>query len=404
MKTILSLLLLFVCFLKAEIVFDDSLPPSTEHIIDYDTVQNDDTEPVSQDELRKNSQEVLDDVVSKHHNQSYTAFSDQNLYLSIQKQPKKAIFFQRVAVDIKATVTREDLDRFETTFTKSSAVKLLNPKQKWQKIDQNSYKIRYFLQFLKQTNQLGFSVTAFFKNGSKSRSFIKLDKIKLVGLKADEYFSHVIADKLQVKSHTQKIYDDKHNIVLVEIVADNSNLKDFHIDSSIKSGVDEFKDKNNTQTAFAYAIVDKKLQRFKFKYFNSKKNRYELVDFDIILKDQTLSTQTDLNPQRNSFKMYKTVALLSVAFVLFLFFLKTRSKLTGAMAIFFILWGAYINFPLKTVDLKKGDGLKILPTQNSTVFYIVPSKLEATVIYETKDYYKVMIDNNHIGWIKKDDK
>jgi hypothetical protein len=63
---------------------------------------------------------------------------------------------------------------------------------------------------------------------------------------------------------------------------------------------------------------------------------------------------------------------------------------------------AYINLPFKTITLKKGVGLKILPTQNSTIFYIVPYDLKATVVYENKKYYKVILpDDKHIGWVKK---
>ncbi len=408
MKIFLSLLLL-LNIIRAEVIFDKNLPPVKEEIIDYDSVQPDENDEVPQEELKKNSQQILEDVIETKHTiqQPKKHYAhEQNLYLSVKNQPRKAILSQRVDITLKATVTRDDVEGLKTDFSQNSSYRILNKNASWQKKDENTYLVTYYLQYLStKPKQPVFTVDVKYQDGTRNKNSIKLKPVKVVALKSDEYFCKVIADTFVIKSHTQKRYDDNNNIVLIEIDANNSNLGDFSLSFAKKSGVDEYIDKGFSQKAFAYAIVDRRLKKFKFKYFDLKTNHYKMVSFDIILKDQTLSTQTELNPQKNKFKLYKTIALLVVAFVLLLIVLKNRSVILGAVAVAILLYTAYVNFPLKTVTLQKGEGLKILPTQNSTVFYIVPHKTDAVVVYENKKFYKVVLpDNKHIGWVKKDDK
>ena len=406
MKILLTLLLL-LNLVRAEFVFNDKLPPVKEEIIDYDSTSNEPDEVIPQEELNKNSEQILDDVIQtkeKLEKKEYKNSNEQNLFLTLVSSPKKVILSQRVPITIKATVTQEDVDDIRASFENSKNFKVLNKDATWLKLGPNSYKTTYYIKYLsKNPKDIKTKITVRFKSRIKSSAKLTIPKPKVIVLKSDEFFSSVIANSLEVVSHSEKRYDDTHNIVLMEINAMLSNLGDFFIPYAKKSGVDEYIDKGETQKAYAYAIVDYKDKNFKFKYFDLKTNHYKMISFDIVLKDQTLSTQTELNPEKNRYKLYKTIILLSIIFILLLFFLKKRSIPLAVFMGILLIYTAYINIPFKKITLKKGVGLKILPTQNSTVFYIVPNDMKVVVAYENKKYYKVVLpDGKHVGWVKKD--
>jgi hypothetical protein len=404
MKIFLTLLLL-LNIIRAEFVFDDMAPPVHEEIIDYDSTSNEPEEVIPQEELEKNSEQILDDVIQTKEKLESDNSYGQNIFLTLVSSPKKAILSQRVEVVIKATVTRSDVDTITAVFPKRSDFEVLNKNQRWEQLDENSYKATYYLKYLSTSpKQKSVKVTVKFKNRLKNSATLIIPKPKVIALKSDEFFCKVIAKELNIISHSQKRYDNKYNIVLMEINATLSNLGDFNIPYAKKSGVDEFIDKGETQKAYTYAIVDNRAKNFKFKYFNSATNHYKMNSFEIVLKDQTLSTQIELNPQKNRYKLYKTVVLLGIVFILLLFALRKKSFILSAIMIVLLIYTAYINIPFKTITLKKGVGLKILPTQNSTIFYIVSKDVKAVVAYENKKYYKVILpDGKHIGWVKKDD-
>jgi hypothetical protein len=406
MKIFITLLLL-LNFVRAEFVFDDMMPPVKEEIIDYDSTSNEPEEVIPEEELNKNSEQILDDVIqtkeSIESDNSYKKSYEQNIFLTLISSPKKVILSQRVPITIKATLARTDLNSIKAYFPKSSDYIVLNPDAKWQKLNENSYKTTYYLKYLStKVSNKNVKVEVKFENRSKSSSTITIPKPKVVALKSDEFFSGVIAKEFEVISHSEKKYDDRYNIILMELNATLSNLGDFSVPYAKKSGVDEHIDKGETQKAYAYAIVDNRAKNFKFRYFNSKINHYKMISFDIVLKDQTLSTQTELNPQKNKYKIYKTIALLVVTFIILLVAIRKKSIVLSVIMIILFAYIAYINLPFKTITLKKGVGLKILPTQNSTIFYIVPYDLKATVAYENKKYYKVILpDGKLVGWVKK---
>ena len=413
MKFKFSLLLFFIIFfieINAEIIFDDSInAPAQEEIINYDSVENEDPEDSIVDENLEhvNSSELLKDitpVVAKPIIDVQASFGgSKNLFLAFTSFPKKVIINQRVAIDIKATVTKKDIKSIQTVFSNSKTYKILNPNTKWKKNNSHSYINRYYIKFLTVEPELPtFSVSVDFDSFIAKNS-IKLNHIKVVTLKSDKFFSGVIASDLKLESHSEKKYDDKKNIILMEISAKSSNLSDFSLKFPIREGVDEFIDNNNEQKIFYFAIVDNSMKYFKFRYFDYISNKYILHNFKIVLQDQTLSTQTELNPKKNRYILYKTIALLIFAFLLIVIFIIKRKYFALVLAILILIYVGYTNIPMNSVMLKKGTGLKILPTQNSTVFYILEDDISVDIVHTKGKYIKVLLENKKIGWINSDD-
>ncbi len=404
MKYLLLFSLLFLNLLKAEIVFDDNMPPSKEILMDYDSIP-DDSEVINPKELEKDTSQILKDVDSLQKKETLKQpISSNNLFLNFINPPKKALLNQRIKIELKATIARDDVKNLSIDFKNSDDFQIFNPKREWKKIDENRFLKTIYIKFKKITKKTpSIKVTVEFQKGFKNTITIKVPPISIVKLASNRLFCGVIADNLEILNHSEKRFDDNSNIVLLEINATNSNLEDFYIPYAKKSGVDEYKDSGEFQKIFGYALIERDVKVFKFKYFNTKTNRYELKSFNIILKDQTLSTQTDLNPKKNRYQLYKSIVLAILAALFFIFSLKNRSIFLLFIAVVLAIYVAYSNFPMKKIILQKGVGLKILPTKNSTIFYIVPKDTKVDVVYERKGYYKVILPNQKIGWVKKSD-
>ena len=374
--------------------------------MDYDSVPEDEEEKIDKipsQELQKDSSELLKDV-EKLQKADLKTTQNNNVFVTIENLPKKVILNQRVKLKLKLTIARDDISDISVKAKKSKYYTLYTTSGEWKKISDNRYIKTIYIKY-KTTNPkaIRLKIRVEFKEGFANEANVLMDSIRVVKLASNKLFCGVLAKNIDIISHSQKVYDDKSNIVLVELNATDSNLDDFKIPYAIKSGVDEFSDSGESQKVFGYAIVDKNLEIFKFKYFNTKTNHYELKSFDIVLKDQSLSTQTDLNPAKNKFALYESIAMGIVGAIFLLLFIKNRSTFSLIIAILLLGYTIYKNFPLKSVVLKKGIGIKILPTKNSTIFYTLPHDTKAKVAYERKGYYKVILPNNKIGWVKKSD-
>ena len=405
MKTLLALLLL-LNFAYAEFIFDDTLPPSQEEVIDYDSVDTNDTDTIPPEELQKNSTQILQDVIKTKDSLNYSQTTSKDIYPTILKQAKKVLLNQRTKLVLKAVIARDDVENIVVNFKQNQTLKVLNPSQAWTKTDANKYKATYYLKYtsLTPTNESA-KIEVTFSDKLKNSSSIMITAPKVIKLQDSELFCGVMANDLTIISHSEKKYDDSHLIVLMEVNSTLSNIEDFMMPTLSKSGVDEYIDSGESQKAYLYAIVDRKQKDFKFSYFNLLQNKYNIITFKIEPKDQTLSTQTELNPTKNRYTKYKTATLILMLFLLLFFVVKSKSYILAVLTMILFIYVVYTNIPFKSITLKKGEGLRILPTENSTVFFICSKDTKAVIAYENKNYYKVILpDNTHIGWIKKDDK
>jgi len=323
----------------------------------------------------------------------------QTVFLSFLTKVEKIYLSQHLKVKIKAIVTHENVNTLKTTFLNAKNVQILNKDASWRKTGANNYEITYILKALSTKARLpDFKVTAESKRGESSEILLA-PKPKIVALREDREFSLVLSEDFTLTSHHAKKYDEKSNIVLLEINATSANLEDFHLPFAIRDGIDKIEKSGLQQSIFYFAIIPNDIKIFKFKYFDLLSNKYNIVSFDMILEDTTVSTQTDLNPQKSKLALYKAVALIVLAFIVFLFFLRSK-KLYLLVIVFIVLaYVVYLQIPISKVVLEKDIDLKILPTKNSTIFYTTSEPTKADILLEKDGYIKVLLENKKIGWI-----
>jgi len=72
--------------------------------------------------------------------------------------------------------------------------------------------------------------------------------------------------------------------------------------------------------------------------------------------------------------------------------------------IFLILLSVYYFIdtnPLNSIKISANTKVQILPTENSTVFYVTPRVLYVQKVMTREKYIKIILSNGKIGWVKE---
>ncbi len=324
----------------------------------------------------------------------------QTIFLSFIDKPDKIYLSQHVIVKIKAIVTDGGSSELKTTFLNAKNSKVLNKFSPWKKTSNSSYENSYIIKLFSTDGKIpDFKITAVSENGRTHSEILPAFKPKIIALREDKEFSLVLSQDFTLHSHNEKKYDEKSNIVVLEINATVANLEDFHIPYAIREGIDEIKQNGLNQSIYYFAIIPNDIKVFKFKYFDLISNKYNIVSFPIILQDTTVSTQTNLNPKKSKLALYKALALIFLAFIIFLFYLKYKKPIILILAFIVLAFVVYLQIPMSKITLEKDIKLRILPTKNSTIFYITDTTMQADMLLKKDGYIKVLLPNKKIGWI-----
>ena len=123
-------------------------------------------------------------------------FASKNLYLSYNKIPTNIYKNQKFEVVVKALITTNDFDSLATTFSNSSNITILNPKNPWRKVSIETYENSYFFK-VKQGNFKFPDISVVLMNSGSMIDSTELSAPTIrysdIG-KGDERFSGVIAD------------------------------------------------------------------------------------------------------------------------------------------------------------------------------------------------------------------
>ena len=227
---------------------------------------------------------------------------------------------------------------------------------------------------------------------------INLNKIiKKKKLNPPTNYSNVLAKELKVLNPISTKYDQNSTILSFKLKCKECNIEDFKL--NVKEQNLTVLDKNE---ASYYAVIPNVLKKINFYYFNINKETFERVEIPIKLKQETISTQTELNPEENKiFTPVNILILILIAFGLIVFLIYQKVWLL----VFPLLLGAllvYILLPKGEIVLSKNTKIQILPTKQSTVIYISKGNEKAKVLNRLDKYTKIKI-NGKTGWVKNED-
>ncbi|GAA8492695.1 SH3 domain-containing protein [Helicobacter pylori] len=288
-------------------------------------------------------------------------------------------------------------------------IELLSKMPKWKKVEKELFRATYYYKIKGIKASIPPLEVSAFSNKDKyiDHSIAPKVTLQVTDLSKNPRYANVMAKDLQVLQYKTKDYDDKNNILVVELAFKEANWEDFHIKEALKQGFDNAslnQIKAKEGSVFYYCVLPKTIQNLSFDYFSLSNRQFKTLSFSAIPTQDTTSIQSDLIP-KNNFLVFSNVALLALCvFFLVLFFIFGRKLIflgLGILCLGFVLYN--LLFTQKSALLLAHKKIRILPTQNSTILGFSKNEMPIKILGSHDDYYKILTPHEQIGWVKKDE-
>ncbi|WRG22890.1 SH3 domain-containing protein [Helicobacter pylori] len=288
-------------------------------------------------------------------------------------------------------------------------IELLSKMPKWKKVEKELFRATYYYKIKGVKASIPSLEVSAFSNKDKyiDHSIAPKVTLQVTDLSKNPRYANVMAKDLQVLQYKTKDYDDKNNILVVELAFKEANWEDFHIKEALKQGFDNAslnQIKTKEGSVFYYCVLPKTLQNLSFDYFSLSNRQFKTLSFSTIPTQDTTGIQSDLIP-KNNFLVFSNVALLALCvFFLVLFFIFGRKLIflgLGILCLGFVLYN--LLFTQKSALLLAHKKIRILPTQNSTILGLSKNEMPIKILGSHDDYYKILTPHEQIGWVKKDE-
>ncbi|WRD82565.1 SH3 domain-containing protein [Helicobacter pylori] len=288
-------------------------------------------------------------------------------------------------------------------------IELLSKMPKWKKVEKELFRATYYYKIKGVKASIPPLEVSAFSNKDKYIDYSIAPKVTLqvTDLSKNPRYANVMAKDLQVLQYKTKDYDDKNNILVVELAFKEANWEDFHIKEALKQGFDNAslnQIKAKEGSVFYYCVLPKTIQNLSFDYFSLSNRQFKTLSFSTIPTQDTTGIQSDLIP-KNNFLVFSNVALLALCvFFLVLFFIFGHKLIflgLGILCLGFVLYN--LLFTQKSALLLAHKKIRILPTQNSTILGLSKNEMPIKILGSHDDYYKILTPHEQIGWVKKDE-
>ncbi|RVY98685.1 SH3 domain-containing protein [Helicobacter pylori] len=288
-------------------------------------------------------------------------------------------------------------------------IELLSKMPKWKKVEKELFRATYYYKIKGVKASIPPLEVSAFSNKDKyiDHSIAPKVALQVTDLSKNPRYANVMAKDLQVVQYKTKDYDDKNNILVMEIAFKEATWEDFHIKEAIKQGFDNAslnQIKAKEGSVFYYCVLPKTIQNLSFDYFSLSNKQFKTLSFSTIPTQDITGIQSDLIP-KNNFLVFSNVALLALCvFFLVLFFIFGRKLIflgLGILCLGFVLY--HLLFTQKSALLLAHKKIRILPTQNSTILGLSKDEMPIKILGSHDDYYKILTPHEQIGWVKKDE-
>ncbi|WP_120803107.1 SH3 domain-containing protein [Helicobacter pylori] len=288
-------------------------------------------------------------------------------------------------------------------------IELLSKMPKWKKVEKELFRATYYYKIKGVKASIPPLEVSAFSNKDKyiDHSIAPKVILQVTDLSKNPRYANIMAKDLQVLQYKTKDYDDKNNILVMELAFKEATWEDFHIKEALKQGFDNAslnQIKAKEGSVFYYCVLPKTIQNLSFDYFSLSNRQFKTLSFSAIPTQDTTGIQSDLIP-KNNFLVFSNVALLALCvFFLVLFFIFGRKLIflgLGILCLGFVLY--HLLFTQKSALLLAHKKIRILPTQNSTILGLSKDEMPIKILGSHDDYYKILTPHEQIGWVKKDE-
>ncbi|WP_233704055.1 SH3 domain-containing protein [Helicobacter mesocricetorum] len=357
---------------------------------------------ISQENKKEKGQDAYEEEDLKLEEIKKQNLITKNVYLDMINPPYSILYVHQIVPITFKLLVLSQYSTIETRFILDNAsVEVLNPKETWT-LNQDSSLSNTFYFKINQPNftipKVEVIVNTIEGEFQENTDFIVGRAIKL---ERKGRYSQVLAKDLKILDSKITNYDSQHNLAVFQLQSNLGNLFDFHL-QSYQQGIESKSGDYKEAIAFYYAIVPKSLGIISFEYFNTEKSQYIELQVDNIPQDERVSTQSDIRP-KNNIQFYQVsfvVFLILVSFGLYFYKRKWIFILLGILPLVLLF---YLLSARTSAVLKVNTPIRIQPTFNSTIILITKEPMKVEVLSDIRGYYKVILEDERIGWVEKND-
>ncbi|MFT7859536.1 MAG: hypothetical protein ABXS93_01230 [Sulfurimonas sp.] len=324
------------------------------------------------------------------------------IYSQYDQVPQRVIKGQVFEITLKTLSTVKNFTDIKYKFTNLYGVKLLNAtpyREKRGKFYYDTFK----LYLTKNRTKLPDIEVSLVAEREYEPTTIAAKAIEVISLNPPKNFSNIIAENFELTNYKTTSYDNKNNIVVFSAVAQQSILKLMHFNHVLKQGMESNNHMLQDGKITYFVVINKKYEEFSFSYFNLPKNKFVTLTIPIIVDDDSVVTQTDLKPKNQSHEKIKLYLAIAFAVVLVILVVWRKKYI---YLVLLVLPAGYIYFsaaPQTEVCIKKDASIHLLPVDNGTIFERTKSRTYLLQEGSVKNYVKVRLENDKIGWVKNED-
>jgi len=326
------------------------------------------------------------------------------LYVSFKEIPSRVLKGEIFSITLKTLSTIKTFQDINYQFSDYFGLEPLNEVPYREETSKYYFDTFYFLTTQNRAKIPNITATIIteYENNYKQEIIIG-KKINVVTLNPKKDFANIIANSFELINYKTTDFDNIHNIIVFSATANNCDIQSFKLNNVHKQGIESIKESIYDSKITYYAIINKEIENFSFSYFNLIKNKFELITIPIIVNDDSVTTQTDLKPKDQSKEKLKMNIAGVISLVGFIFILWRRKYIYLFFIIIPLIYIASIVVPAKDICIKKGSTIHLLPVLNGTIFETTQTEYSLPKEGSVKNFTKVKLQNNKIGWVKNED-
>jgi len=325
------------------------------------------------------------------------------LYLNFKSTPQRVIKGEIFSVTLKTLSTVENFSNITYELLNYKGLKSLNEIPYREEDSRYFYDTFYFLTTSSNANIPDFKATLIGYDTTYKDTTLNGFKLNVVTLNPKDNFANIVADSFELLEFKTTTYDDVHNILVFVATAKNCDIVSFELKDAYKQGIESITESHFNSKLVYYVVIKKEVETLSFTYFNLLKNSFVRLNIPIIVDDDSVTTQTDLKPKDQSHDRKKMLLASAIALIAFLLILWRKKYIYLVFILIPLAYVIYIAIPSQKVCIKVGSRIYLLPVHNGTIFE------KTNIVYHlqkegsVKDFVKIKLENEKIGWVKNED-
>jgi hypothetical protein len=336
------------------------------------------------------------------------SYAPKIIYVTAEPPNASLYVGQIVPISYNAVITERYFERIETRIDddNGTGVKRLSANPSWRRVDENRRRLTIYYQIVApRVSFPSIETEITLLNGSTDSTIAAPIRAGATRVSSNPQFCGVIANDLRVLSYKVERYNDAQNILVIELEGEMSNLDKFSLSIAQEQGVESSDNKLPTTKTYYYAIIPPSITEAAFNYFNPTSGDFKRIslEFDLSGIEQRVDANMEINPNKRSFPWLNVLILSFISLALIGVSIKTRKLAflgASAIAVAIILW---LSLREETIIIKTNAQVRLLPIAKSTLFYVTDHPTQAAILKKNKEYIKVLLPDEKIGWVKKEE-